>query len=321
MTQTNDLDIKTIKSIFLKYDLGPIKCAPEKITGDVDLHYKITAESGDVFLLKYIVNKEHLKKFEFLGSVYRYLNEKGIPVPFVYKSKNDNFIEDDCILYRYIDGEIKTAWSDNEIISIVNNFAKLLIALRDYKVPDFIKNNNDKYAKGYNIRYCYEIFRPMILKLQISENLKTLIIEVIDIMYSKLADFEKLPKQLIHGDLNEMNAIFKNGLNVGIIDFGVSYDPIVYDLGEFCYWFALPWKTNIFKEDRYALIIKTFEKILPLSCLERDLLPYMVLRRNMMDIMLALQHYWSNPNLPVPIESLEEKVSRKMSIISFMNKE
>lgn len=237
----DQLNIEMVKSIFSKYNLGKIKGMPEQIKGDIDLNYKITSDQGNIYLLKHIVNSYHIQKFEFLGSVYEFLRNNEVPVPLVYRANNGNFVQDSFILYGYIEGETKKDWSDNEIISLVNNFAKLLLVLKDYEVPDFVKNNDDKYMKGYNIVYCHDVFRPQILKLEISEDIKTLIIETIDFVYSKLSDFNKLPKQLIHGDLNEMNSIFKDEINVGIIDFGVSYDPVIYDLGEFCYWFALPW--------------------------------------------------------------------------------
>ena len=154
--------------------------------------------------------------------------------------------------------------------------------------------------------YCHDVFGPEILKLNMPRGIKNSIVETIDLMYTKLSDFEKLPKQLIHGDLNEMNSIFKDGVNVGIIDFGVSYDPVIYDLGEFCYRFCLPWDTYEFNIHRYNLIVETFKKISPLSSLEKGLLPYMILRRHMMDIMLALQYYRSHQNsINIPIDVLE----------------
>ena len=316
MEYKKQTDTGIIKIIFSRYNLGDIKGEPVQIKGDVDLNYKITTEQGNEYLLKYIVAQNHIQKFEYLGSVYEYLISRDIPVPNLCRTPVGNFIQDSCILFEYIEGEIKTDWTNNEIISLVNNFARLLLLLEDYDVPDFVKNNDDKYAKGYNVRYCHDVFKSQILKLDVPEDIKNPIVKTIDILYEKLSDFEKLPKQLIHGDLNEMNAIFKNGVNEGIIDFGVSYDPVVYDLGEFCYWFALPWKTSKFNSERYNLIIDIFQKILPLSTLERELLPYMILRRHMMDIMLALQHYWSNQkNMIFPIEVLEEKIIRNNELM------
>ena len=322
----DQLDIEIVKSMFSKYNLGEIKGVPEQIKGDVDLNYKITSDQGNTYLLKHIVNSDHIQKFEFLCAVYEFLRKNGVSVPPVYRANNGHFVQNSFILYGYIEGETKKDWSDNEIISLVDNFTKLLLVLKDYEVPDFVKNNDDKYMKGYNIEYCHDVFRPQILQLEIPEDTKTLILETIDLVYSKLSDFNKLPKQLVHGDLNEMNSIFKDGINIGIIDFGVSYDPVIYDpviydLGEFCYRFALPWETEEFREDRYELIIKTFEKTLPLSSAEKDLLPYMILRRHMMDIMLALQYYRSNQaNMLIPIKTLTEKAIRSSKIIDIINK-
>jgi len=85
--------------------------------------------------------------------------------------------------------------------------------------PDLIKNKNDKYIKGGDISYCHSYFKPKIHKL----------------------------------NLNEANALFRRGRNVEIIDLVLSYDPLIYDLGEFCYWFAFPWWTREFNDRYYSL--------------------------------------------------------------------
>lgn len=181
-------------------------------------------------MLKYIVNPDHIQKFEFLGTLYEYLNSKNIPVPKLCRTRQGNVVEDSFILYGYIEGSDQRERDDLEVVSLVNNFVKLLLILKEYAVPDFVKYNDDKYIKGYDFTYCHDVFRPKILQLDMPEDIKNSIVETIDILYTKLPDFEKLPKQLVHGDLNEMNAIFKDGVNVGIIDFGLSYDPMIYDL-------------------------------------------------------------------------------------------
>jgi Ser/Thr protein kinase RdoA (MazF antagonist) len=322
MSLNNHIDPILVKSTFARYGLGNINGEPEQIQGDVDYNYKITSDNGNVYLLKRITNPSHIDKFEFLGNLHEYLQTKNIVVPKYFRAKNKRFVEDNFILYGFIEGEIKKEWTDKEIASLVINFANLLIALKEYEVPDFVKNNTDKYMKGYNIAYCHDVFKPQIFELNLADDIKNPIIETVDLLYSKLPDFEKLPKQLIHGDLNEMNAIFKDGVNVGIIDFGVSYDPVVYDLGEFCYWFAFPWWTEDFNHDRYNHIRQQFEKKWPLSALEKKLLPYMILRRSMMDIMLTLQYYWSNQTeVQVPAKRLAKQVVRNSKIIEKINHE
>jgi Ser/Thr protein kinase RdoA (MazF antagonist) len=310
-------DFETISTAFSKYNLGVIKEEHQQIKGDVDINYKITATSG-IYLLKYIENKINIPQFEMLGHLHEYLREKGILVPKIYKNKNGNYLEDDFILYEFIDGETKEEWSKKEMVSLVSNFAKMLIVLKDYAVPDFVKNKNDKYVKGSDLKYCHDVFRPQVLKLSCSDEIKIPIIKIIDLMYSKLSDFEKLPKFLTHGDLNEMNAIFKDGTNVAIIDFGIGYDPTVYDLGEFCYWFCMPLWGEEFNNERYNLILKTFNNFLPLSNTEKELLPYMILRRGMMDLMLTLQWYWANPDKDIPEKRLALLIKRNNKIINLI---
>jgi Ser/Thr protein kinase RdoA (MazF antagonist) len=308
-----------ILDVCRKYDIGEINPEIKLLYGDVDVNYKITTNKG-AYLLKSITNKEDIKKFEFLAELYTHLLSKNIPVPDVLKSTDGNYVEDSYILYKFIEGEDKRDWNDEEIISLVQNFSKMLQSTKDYDIPDILKNRVSKYKKGSDMAYCHEVFKPMILNLDCSESIKDPIIEVIDIMHSKLADFESLPKQLIDGDLNEMNAIFKDNKNVGIIDIGMGYDPLIYDLGEFCYWFCFHFGMKEFNVERYKLIVKTFEETIPLSPLEKEILPYMILRRHMMDIMLALQWYWDREGTaPIPENALNVKNLRSKKILEFIS--
>ncbi len=313
-----DLSFQTIADAFAYYDLGTIKEEHLQIGGDQDINYKISATSG-IYLLKLIVSDLKIPQFEFLGDLHKYLLGKGIPVPIIYKTKNDKYVENNFILYEFIDGEIKDTasggWTIEEITSLTSNFAKMLALMQKYETPDYIKNKSDKYTRGSDIKYCHNILKPKITEIPMAKETKEMIVKTIDFLYSRLHDFEKLPKFLIHGDLNESNAIFRDNKNVGIIDFGIAYDPIVYDLGVFCYWFSIPWWTEEFNRERYNLIIETFEKIFPLSKSEKDLLPYMVLRRGMMDVILTLQWYWETPNESIPEQRLSLLAKRNSIII------
>lgn len=318
-TLKQDLDSQTIVDTFNRYGLGSIQEGYHQIKGDVDINYKIHTQDG-VFLLKYIINKKNIPQFEFLGDLHEYLKSKGMPVPKIYKTKNGKYVENNFILYEFIEGEIKEetggVWISEEITSLSSNFANLLLVMREYEIPEFIKNKSDKYTKGSDIKYCHDELKEKILKLPTTFEIKDNIVRIINLLYSKLVDFEKLPKFLIHGDLNESNAIFKDNKNVGIIDFGIGYDPIVYDLGVFLYWFSMPWWIEEFNRERYDLICETFEEILPLSVLEKELLPYMVLRRGLMDIMLTLEWYWGESDVPVPEKRLKLLIKRNNKIIS-----
>lgn len=307
-----------IYQAFSRYDLGTVKSKPEYIKGDVNLNYKIVTNKN-MYLLKYIVDSSTISQFELLGSLHDYLRSKDVVVPKIYKTKNETYVENSFILFSFIDGTSKKDWTDLEIVSLVINFTKLLISLRNYPTPNLIQDKDDKYIKGGNIKYCYNFFKPQIYRLSTPDVIKNSIVEIIDLLNGIFSEFNTLPKQLIHGDLNEMNALFKDGKNVAIIDLALSYDPLVYDLGVFCYWYAFPWWTRQFNYARYKLIFNTFQENIPLSPIEMKLLPYMIVRRSMMDIMLTLQYYWSNSNkVNFPEERLIDQIERNNTILDLI---
>lgn len=317
----HSIDPETISQAFASYKLGSIKGEMQQIKGDVDLNYQINTETGS-YLLKYIVDPSTLKQFEFLGTLHEYLRKKEVPVPKIFKTQGGSYVSNSFILYEFIDGKIEREWSDKEIISMTQAFAKMLRAMGEHHIPNFIKNKDDKYVRGGNIQYCYRIFRPLILKLDCPDDIKMPIVHLIDTLYEKYTAFESLPKSLINGDLNEMNALFKDGNCAAIIDLSLSYDPIVYSLGVTCYWFAFPWWEPKFNMERLAIMIETFEKTIPLSPLEKELLPYMIMRRSMMDIMITLQFYWSQTaRVPVPESRLKEQIERNNTIMNLIKKD
>lgn len=302
-----------IESAISKYNLGKITSELNEISGDIDINYKIYLDNKP-YLLKKIINVYNLPQFEILGDVHEYLISKNLPFPKIFKTKNGEYVENNFILYEFLDGEKKTEWTDEEIISLTSNFTCMIIALMEYPTPEFIKNKSDKYIKSYDLDSLYTTYKPLISELPINQNVKDSIIQTIDILHSKIKDFNSLPKYFIHGDVNESNTLFRNGKNVGIIDIGGSYDPIVYELAEFLYWFTLPnWSVNINK-NRFELITKTFEKIKPLSALEKELIPYMMLRRGIMDVMLTLPFFRSKDK-PIPEKRLGLLTSRNNKII------
>ena len=311
--------LEVIRNAFARYGFGEIIEDPVEIRGDVDLNYIITADTGKYFLKK-IINTPAISQFEFLGSLYTCLKKKDIPVPIIFKTRTGNYVEESFILYEYIDGIQRRDWSRGEMVSLVTNFAKMHEALRGQEVPDFIKNKDDKYIRGGSIQYCHEVFRSKILELQCSAEIKDSIIKSLDMLWDRFPEIESLPKYIIHGDLNEMNALFKDNKNIGIVDFGLSYDPFVYDLGVFCYWFAYPWTSSEINIDRLGIIVDTYESVIPLSNLGRELLPYMMLRRSIMDIMLALQWYWNgDPTVHLPEITLERKIKHNNKIVEYIN--
>lgn len=312
------LDLEIIVQAFAHYNLGTIQGMPLQIKGDIDLNYKIQTSTNS-YLLKYIVDPSTLKHFELLGSLHQYLIKKEIKVPLIYPTKMGGYVHNSFILYEFKEGTAQKEWSRDEMISLTEEFTKMLVAMRSHHVPNFIKNKDDTFVRGGNIHYCLTVFRPRIHELPCPEDIRTDIILIIETLHQQYSDFESLPKFLIDGDLNETNALFKNNQCTAIIDLSLSYEPVVYALGVMCYWFAFPWWTTEFNRERYELIQKIFLTIIPLSPLEKKLLPYMVMRRSMMDIMTTLQKFWSETaRVPFPEQRLRDQIRRNSEIMNIV---
>jgi Ser/Thr protein kinase RdoA (MazF antagonist) len=309
-------DRTAIEHAFSLFNSGTILEEPLELKGDVDINYKIVADTG-LYVLKYVVNTNALEQFEFFGSLHSYLREHNVCVPLFQRSRTTGYVCENFVLMEFMNGEIVKDWNTSQIISLTEHFAEMLLVLQRYRVPDFVKNKDDKYIRGSNLEYCHDVYKPKILQLEHPDNIVQEIVAVIDLLYGIRDDFNSLPKQIIHGDLNEKNALFIGNENTAIIDFGLSYNPLVYDLGEYLYWYSMPWWSHKFNSERYDVIVKTFTQKIPLSSIELRLLPCMLLRRGMMDLMLTLEWYWSQPlGTAVPSNRLRELTDRNAVLIA-----
>lgn len=280
-----------IENVLQDYGVGNLEVDPHEIKGDSNLNYKIITSTGPYFL-KYIQDTNELPLFEYLGDLHTQLLLSEVPVPRVYKNKQGKFVTQRFQLYKFIDGETKKEWSEKELTSVARNFAHLHNALEKIPVPEIIRNKTDDYVRTEHIVYIRENVIPRLEKSSLEQSIKAEITETLQILKKSLGAYETLPKHIIHGDLNEANALFKHSRNVALLDIALKYEALVYDLGIFLYWWCYPWWIKRMDIKRLVIVLSAYEQVRRLTRTEKTLLPYLILRRSMLDLTLPVLRYF-----------------------------
>lgn len=218
--------------------------------------------------------------FEFLGTLHRHLHDSGVPIPLMFKDKHGKYVNNSCVLYEFIEGRKKRRWSNQEMISLVENFSKLHNVLDTIPVPSIIKEKTDDYIRGENIIYSKRNIVPEVLKLNLPLPIKNEVSMTLSLLEKHLSDYDALPKRIIHGDFNDENALFRGNKNVAIIDITLKHEALVFDLAIFIYWWCFPWWTKHINFERYKLVLKYYKRNRQLTVREKKLLPYLILRRS-----------------------------------------
>lgn len=260
-----------IKSILANWDISNLEITNiiNKNTGkQSDNAYYV----GDDYVVKFTAN------FGYVNSnirIIQSLANAGIATTEIIKTVNgDNYIQDGelyFILNKRIKGQqllCDDIFRNLDIATeIGRNIAKLHIALSEFDVSD------------YDTKNIYDDVVSIIPNIQDKCRLTKEFVENYKKTFGVI--FNKLPKQIIHRDINPSNMLFDNGVFMGFVDFDLSEVNIrIFDI---CYC-----STAILSEcfsneidsgkwkDILNNTIKGYESITPLSIDEKLAIPYVI---------------------------------------------
>lgn len=297
-----------------EYEVGNLESNPQEIKGDTNSNFKIFTSTGPYFL-KYIQDTNELPLFEYLGDLHKELLLSEVSVPRIYKNKQGKYVTNRFQLYKFIDGETKKEWSEKELESVARNFAHLHNALEKIPVPEIVINKSDDYVKSENIPFIRENILPKIEKLAVDDYIKDEIRETLQILKKSLKLYDVLPKHIIHGDLNEANALFRQSRNVAILDIALKNEALVYDLAIFLYWWCFPWWTKRMDLKRLEILLSSYEQVRRLTRAEKMLLPYLILRRSFLDMTYPVLRYFKGAlNKKELGDNLQKNIIRNQEI-------
>lgn len=207
-----------------------------------------------------------------------FLRSHGIPIPVIYSNKHDNKLtisEVDgkrwqCLLFEFLDGESVTIHPSQELITDLATIQAKMHQL-GLSFSQEVAPRNKKLIELHD-SLVHQIKVPPLQGKEILdfvERVKTF----------KFILNQELPYGYSHLDIDfDGNVLTKNSKVTGIIDFDdLHYSPAVVCLG-YSLW-------NILDDEGQEsmwLYLKEYEKIRPLTEIERETLPHIVFFRNYM---------------------------------------
>lgn len=260
-----------IKSILASWDISNLEITNiinENTGRQSDNAYYV----GNDYVIKFTTNLGYIRNSIKIAES---LSSADVEIAEIIKTVNGNYYVQDGELYFLLTKRIKgkqllceDIFKNTDIaIEIGRNIAKLHIALSEFDVSDYDTNN------------IYDAVVSILPNVQNKCRLTKEFIENYQKVFGTI--FDKLPKQVIHRDINPSNMLFDNDIFKGFVDFDLSEVNIrIFDI---CYC-ATAILSECFSneidsgkwKDILNNIIKGYKSISPLSSDEKLAIPYVI---------------------------------------------
>lgn len=212
-------------AVHILHEQFGIKADCQSLVGYSEQNFSVKTEDGRKYILKVSMEDTKLSEYEFQYELFQHLTKKGLEGPKVQHTKNGEV----CAIFEW-NGIQKYArlltWQEGKVLgqlksrppSICRSIGKLAAqntkALLDFDHPYARRafdwdNDNALWAKTHLHRFTAENR----VKIQ----------DVIDLYEANKESIDRLPKSVIHNDINEQNILYE------IID----YHPVATQLIDF----------------------------------------------------------------------------------------
>tara|TARA_X000001036_G_scaffold222798_1_gene208520 strand:+ start:2832 stop:5072 length:2241 start_codon:yes stop_codon:yes gene_type:complete len=258
------------------YDLfEPYPISPAKITrlaGYGSVNYQVEDIAGQTYLLKHHIDSDSFKRIEAENKIMSHLSEQ-LPIEVSSPSFDGLITYPDHSFSRmlcFINGVFLKDVKATPELSF--NFGKM-IALSHQSLSTYRDVEIEAYDHKWNMMNCLDSCKDISL---ISDPSQRKIVNYFLEQYKQICavSLRKLPKQIIHNDLNDWNVLIEGNQIKGIIDFGdICYAPKICDLAIAMSYLLLDTPTPL---TRAIALIEGYLSIQKLDEKEIDLLYYLI---------------------------------------------
>ena len=274
------------KKICDSYNLGKLISYKPVTEGYVNYSFIFTTDKGkfivQVFGIEF--NKWKKRRIKLQFKVLEFLKKNKFPykIPEPVKNKNKsyfmNYKKRKLWVYPYIEGDSKKRLTKNEF----QELAKAVAVFHKYIAP--LKDQGDKDYFNFDwILGEYENLK----KIKPKSKLDKLMQENIDFFMNVIKKIKALnPGKMIlnHSDFKNNNVLFKGRKIVGIIDFdNIKAAPIAGEIGTAL--MRSDYLEREFSKKKLKIFLEEYERIIPLSKKEKELIIPVILKEYSMVFM------------------------------------
>jgi Ser/Thr protein kinase RdoA (MazF antagonist) len=122
-------------------------------------------------------------------------------------------------VYEFLNGDASYEMNDGRIESLMVYMGRFHEALRQVAVPATVTDNSNPWKKADSLDYILSAFERDIADSKVCDSTRSISRETLDFLRDEREGLEKLPIQLIHGDIGPGNILYAGDSVVSVIDF------------------------------------------------------------------------------------------------------
>ncbi len=266
---TGDL-LPLLQDVCADYHLGDYLTHTMIEIGYEDFNLRLQT-SGATYFVKIFAHSRSIDECQRYVAILSHVLAAGVRTPALYPLADGQYLYDKrpnnqsvrLMVMEYIEGQTfydqGRAPTENELVRITKEAAKInQIAYRPTALFD-----------GWSIAQCATVFADNSRYLNDSDKA---MIEPLVAEYQKL-EINALPHCLVHGDMIATNILQTAQDELYVLDFAVAnYYPRISELAVILSGYHLEDSPSSFTQNQ-ALVLNTYEKYIPLTPQEKDLIP------------------------------------------------
>ena len=257
-------------NLFEPYPISPIKIT--RLAGYGSTNYKVEDLDGQTYLFKHHMDPNSIKRIKAENKIMTYLSEQ-LPIEVSSPSYDGLITYPDRSFSRMLCFINGIFLKDVEATSELSfNFGKT-IALSHQSLSTYRDADIEAYDHKWNLINCLDSCEDIFL---ISDPTQQKIVNYFLEQYKQICSvsIRKLPKQIVHNDLNDWNVLVEGDQIKGIIDFGdICYAPKICDLAIAMSYLLLDTPNPLI---RAIALIEGYLSVQKLDDKEIDLLYYLI---------------------------------------------
>lgn len=179
------------------------------------------------------------------------------------------------VVLEWLNGSVSLHPSEQQVGATFRHVAHYTAALADITVPTELINNETIFTQVVDAAWLQQNLSRLCQFLPVDWDRTP-----VRSAQAHLRQLTELPDQLVHGDIGPDNVVYDGGTVVAIIDFTPFPAPALFGLCTALYWFFVHGRSEPDLADLREAVA-AYETIQPLSPVEREALPAMLIKESL----------------------------------------
>jgi Ser/Thr protein kinase RdoA (MazF antagonist) len=221
-----------LKRVADEFGLGE-PLGAEELTGGAAGTLKLRTASG-IFVVKRVVDVYELALYRQVELV---LNQANVRQARLHTTLAGGLVASTGqAVFEWLPGRWATSPTPAQSAALMRHFADYNRAIRAIPVPPFVTVWDNPWRKADSLDYLFRHLPEHLAQLSLSPAFVATATAALRRLAERRAELERLPKQLVHGDVGPGNVLYTPDHRAVIIDFTPYDEPHLYGVCVALYW-------------------------------------------------------------------------------------